>query len=302
MRRDGDRLLDHLSAARSTVLLCAPFIKAAVLERLLLAIDPAVTVEVITRWRATEVAAGVSDLEVFELVKARANTVLRLQDNLHAKIYLADDQVLMGSANLTATALGWCDRPNLELLTTASISHEDIVACLLNLAAARPATEEERLAIQAKVDRLAPQRLPEGQPVVPALAERWLPMVGAPDRLFQAYVPALRGRLTAETAEMAKRDLDALALPAGLAEAEFRTQAAERFSAMPAVRQLLDAADRDLTDAAAIEMIGAMLPASDLAPAIRWTIVREWLTYFLRDRYEIAPQSFITRLRPKGAR
>ena len=33
-----------------------------------------------------------------------------------------------------------------------------------------------------------------------------------------------------------------------------------------------------------------------------WQIVREWLTYFLRDKYEIAPQSFITRLRPGASR
>ncbi|WP_295187788.1 phospholipase D family protein [uncultured Brevundimonas sp.] len=302
MRRDGDLLLAHLATARRAVLLCAPFIKAPVLERLLSAIDPAVAVEVVTRWRAAEIAAGVSDLEVFDIVFARPGATLSIKDELHAKLYIADDEVLIGSANLTATALGWCDKPNLELLTAAAISNPEVQACRLALAGARLASEEERATLQVLVNQIEAPRLPEGEPVDPALAEPWLPRLGAPERLFMAYLPAVRERLTAESLETADRDLQALDLPAGLSETQFRAAVAERFMAMPVVRQLLAAADQDLTDADAVALIDGFLPTSDLAAPLRWSVVREWLTYFLRDRYEIAPQSFVTRLRPGASR
>lgn len=302
MRRDGDRLLAHLATARREVLLCAPFIKAPVLERLLSAIDPAVAVEVVTRWRAAEIAAGVSDLEVLDIVFARPGATLSLKDELHAKLYIADDEVLIGSANLTATALGWCDKPNLELLTATAISNPEVQACRLALAGARPASEEERATLQVLVDQIEAPRLPEGEPVDPAFAEPWLPRLGAPERLFMAYLPAVRERLTTESLETADRDLQALDMPEGLSETQFRAAVAERFMTMPVVRQLLAAADQDLTDADAIALIDRLLPTSDLAAPLRWSVVREWLTYFLQDRYEIAPQSFVTRLRPGAAR
>ena len=158
MRRDGDVLVGHLSGARTRVLLCAPFIKAGVLKRLLTVIPTSVTLDVVTRWRPEEIAAGVSDLEIYDLVFDRSGGSLRLLDNLHAKIYVADEAVLAGSANLTATALGWCDDPNIELLTLIPITDPAIANCLGVLATARNASQEERDRIRAVADTL--QRAP----------------------------------------------------------------------------------------------------------------------------------------------
>ena len=128
MRRDGDVLLAHVARAKKGVLLCAPFIKLGVAKRLLSAIGPDVAVEIITRWHAEEIAAGVSDLAVFDLSVSRPGVTMRLLDNLHAKLYVSDDLLLAGSANLTATALGWCDDPNLELLMPVSENDEAVLA------------------------------------------------------------------------------------------------------------------------------------------------------------------------------
>ena len=86
MRRDGDRLVEHLSSARREVLICAPFIKAGVIAKVLSAIPDNVEVRVITRWLPREIAVGVSDLAVFDLVAEHGNASLRLLDRLHAKI------------------------------------------------------------------------------------------------------------------------------------------------------------------------------------------------------------------------
>lgn len=298
MRRDGDLLVAHVARAKKSVLLCAPFIKLGVAERLLGAVGPDVTVEIVTRWHAEEVAAGVSDLAVFDLAVSRPGVTMRLLDNLHAKLYASDDMLLAGSANLTATALGWCDKPNLELLMPIPADDEAVLRCRTALATARLATVEERVAIQAVVDSLQQSPLPNARAVDDALAGLWLPKLAAPERLYPAYMPSGRERLTSSAIEAADHDLQALDIEPGLNDASFRAKVAERFSKMPAVSIILKAAQSDLTDAAAADLIESLVETSDMRAAVRWQIVREWLTYFMRDKYEIAPQSFVTRLRP----
>ncbi|MER9260543.1 phospholipase D family protein [Mesorhizobium sp. M0619] len=302
MRRDGDLLVEHLARAKTSVLLCAPFIKLGVAKRLLAAISPHVAVEIVTRWHAEEVAAGVSDLAVFDLAAGRPGVTMRLLDNLHAKLYASDNQLLAGSANLTATALGWCDDPNLELLMPVPSDDGAVLRCRTALSAARLATNKERTTIQVVADGLRRPPLPAGKPVDDALAGPWLPKLAAPERLYAAYVPSARERLTSSAIEAADHDLRALAIEPNLNEAVFRTRVAERFSTMPAVGTVLRAAQSDLSDAAATDLIQALVGTPDMSAAARWQIVREWLTYFLRDKYEIAPESFVTRLRPGAGR
>lgn len=302
MRRDGDVLLAHVARAKKSVLLCAPFIKLGVAKRLLSAIGPDVAVEIITRWHAEEIASGVSDLTVFDLTVSRPGVTMRLLDNLHAKLYISDDLLLAGSANLTATALGWCDDPNLELLMPVSENDEAVLRCRMALSLARLATAEERAAIQAIVGGLQRPPLPDAKTINDALAGPWLPKLAAPERLFTAYLPLARERLTASAIEAADHDLQALAIEPDLSKSAFRAQVAERFSTMPAVSTILGAAQSDLSDASAADLIEALVGTSDMSAAARWQVVREWLTYFLRDKYEIAPQSFVTRLRPGAGR
>ena len=122
MISDGERLKVLLARANRQVLLCSPFIKAKVLDAVLSVVADAVPVRIVTRWRTSEIALGVSDLEVFEIANSRTNTELSLLNDLHAKIYVADDDCLVGSANLTASALGWSDPSNVELLVPARIT------------------------------------------------------------------------------------------------------------------------------------------------------------------------------------
>jgi hypothetical protein len=297
MRRDGDRLVEHLSGAISDVLICAPFIKVGVLSKLLAAIPERVPVRVITRWLPKEVAAGVSDVEVFDIIAGRPGTSLSLLDRLHAKIYVADDAALIGSANLTGAALGWAGSPNLELLVRVRLDTEDVRQCLSALVEARPATAEER--DRVREESLAFPKLDLAEDAKEdARTSMWLPLLGAPQRLYQAYVPASRERLSSSVLESALEDLDALGVPPGLSELEFKDAVAEAFRAMPAVQRLLEAAEDDLDDERAIELITKMRVAGNLTPEQLWLMVREWMTFFLADRYEIAPASFIIRRKP----
>jgi len=112
----GQKIVINAASCRHSATLIAPFIKADVLVALMKSLDSAISLVVYTRWRPEEVAAGVSDLEVFDILDKRPGSQLRLCDTLHAKLYRFDDIVLIGSANLTQAALGWSRRPNIELL------------------------------------------------------------------------------------------------------------------------------------------------------------------------------------------
>jgi hypothetical protein len=245
MRRDGDRLLDHLASARQSVTLCAPFIKAGVLSSLLRHIPTETTVKVITRWLPLEVAVGVSDLEIFDIVAARSGASLWLLDRLHAKLYVADGRVLGGSANLTGAALGWSPNPNLELLTELSPSDDAVQCCLAQLEEARPATAEERERVRKLADGTKTPKIALVDDVEPdAEPTLWLPSLGAPAKLYQAYYEPTRGRLPPDVLDAATADLVALDLPTGLSEADFHGAVAQRLIKMPAIQRLLgDAAD-----------------------------------------------------------
>lgn len=303
MRREGDRLVTHLRSATEKVVLCAPFIKASVLSELLSVVPVRVPVDVVTRWLPAEVAAGVSDLEVFDILQTRPGAGLRLLDRLHAKLYVADSSVLVGSANLTATALGWCSKPNVELLTELSLTDEAVRDCLAHLAVARTATVEERDRVREAATGMAvPPFDFAGEIDVATPSSPWLPRMGAPERLFLAYVESTRDRLPTSVLATALEDLSSLGVPAGLSKAEFSTTVTTRLASMPAVQRILAAAQDDLSDAAAIKLVGEMGNDPDLTPAVQWSIVREWLTHFLSNQYEIAPQSFVLRLRPGAKR
>lgn len=300
MRRDGDRLLMHLSSATRSVRLCAPFIKVGVLESLLKEVAADVRIDVVTRWIPSEVALGVSDLEVFDLLGARPKSTLRLLDNLHAKIFVVDDsRVLAGSSNLTAPALGWSARPNVELLASIPWADKDLQACLRDIEAARTATVEERDRVREQAEALAVPELdlpasepPEGERGI------WLPMMGAPGRLYQGYAARLRERLQDEVLQAADQDLAALAIPPGLTEPAFKAAVAHALTAMPGIARILDAAADEVTDEDAVELIRRMRPDDDIDAGVRWRIVRDWLGVFLAHRYELAPQSFV--LRPRS--
>src|SRR4051812_18305167 len=68
--RLGEGLLEACGTAQEELVLCAPFIKKHVLQRLVDATAPSVGLEVFTRWRPDEVAAGVSDTAILSIAAA----------------------------------------------------------------------------------------------------------------------------------------------------------------------------------------------------------------------------------------
>jgi hypothetical protein len=295
-----------------------PFIKAGALGTVLSAVGEGISVRIVTRWLAAEIAAGVTDLEVFELVQERANTELALLDDLHAKLYLADDGGLAGSANLTAAALGWSERSNVELLLPVQRGDPDVVRLLRRLEAARPATFAVRSAIEAEAAALEVPVLDEGQEAaaleVPVLDEgqeaaadaaelrkyAWLPSCAAPGKLRAIYESPKTTAVVEGTRTDGLADLSDLHLPRGLSALEFNEAVRDTLLLMPAFKRIIDRIPQGLTDSGGVALVGEFRPDLLKADAaVQWRIVRDWIAEFFQDQFEVAPESFITRLRPR---
>ena len=107
--------MSQLCSDAQNLILAAPYIKGDALTRVLADVSPIASLICITRWNLHDLAVGASDTECRTIVTERGGS-FRLHPSLHAKYYRVDDMVLIGSANLTSSAMGWSRQPNLEIL------------------------------------------------------------------------------------------------------------------------------------------------------------------------------------------
>ena len=301
---EGERIKELLRRAESDVLLCSPFVKARSLEALLGVVSPNVRIVVVTRWRPAEVAAGLTDLEVFDLAKDRPGTELRLLNVLHAKLYVADDRCLVGSANLTAAALGWKPDTNLELLIPAERDHPDIAFLLARLDAATPATFQIRDEVARLAAALDHAELDDAVDMARSVAHQvhtaWLPRCAAPDRLYEVYQDPRTTVVAEGTRTDALADLADMVLPNDLAPEELKDLVGQTIARIPSFEAFLESVPAGLTDAQGQEITARLrtgLDGSDVRK--QWQIVREWIGVFFGDRFEVAPQTYVVRLRSR---
>ena len=243
MIEDGERIKVLLSGAKHRVILCSPFIKAGVLRTIMSVVSDIVPIRVVTRWRAAEVAAGVSDLDTLSIANERPNAKLALLDDLHAKLYLADDQCLVGSANLTATALGWAHRNNVELLVPIEPSEPDIVHLLGRLESAVPATAAIRSKLEAKVATLQTSTLDEAQEIVDDGRDRtsfWLPRCAAPDKLYEMHLNPRTTVVVESTKSDGLADLRDLQIHSSRSSTDFEAAVRNSLLRMPAFSRIIE--------------------------------------------------------------
>lgn len=301
----GIQLEQLCAAGRREVLLVAPFVKANSLHRLLQQIRADLPVRCVTRWRPEEIIAGVSDLEVWPLLRDRPQSSLWLRDDLHAKYYRADASCLVGSANLTDTALGWSRQPNLELLIALPADRPELQAFEGELQNTTTLVDETLYQQTLAVVELL-QSQTEPIPIViheradveyaveagaPGLSSAlWLPTLRQPADLYLAY----QGRsdeLTGGARIAAATDLRAFVLPAQLSKPAFNAYLGLLLLQKPLVREidtLLAASQRfgAIRDRLAGHRSGI---DADFDASRAWQTLMRWLLYFLPDRYERVP-------------
>ncbi len=112
---EGKQVKNYFSSEAGDIrYIFAPFIQKETLENVVPGSD--VDTIIVTRWRVADLAAGVSDPEVFDVCREHGYS-LKIHSQLHAKVYSWDlDDALVGSANVTAAGMGLNASPNAEVL------------------------------------------------------------------------------------------------------------------------------------------------------------------------------------------
>jgi hypothetical protein len=214
-QRCGSRVVELISDANGLTIV-APFITLAGLQPILSALPVEASVEVFTRWRPDEVAAGVSDPYILDLVGARGGTVA-LHPIVHAKAYVVGTRALVGSANVTANGLGW-GRPGAVEILVETTADDPALSELLSVlrATSSVASEADRDAVLAAASILPPARL---QPPAEAVDRAdWLPSYRMPEVLWRVYA----GQREKELTDFVRPELAALRVPTGIdKEADF---------------------------------------------------------------------------------
>lgn len=285
----GEKVRELTSAAVREVRIVAPFIKAARLEAMLKTVAPGVEVIVTTRWRAAEVAAGVSDLDVLDVCQS-AGASLRLMDRLHAKLYVADrSAALVGSANMTGMGLGCSASPNLEILVAVKPSARSLIMTLATIdAESRPATQVERDSIAAAALEIAVPPPAPHDVANPDMNTLWLPEFRSPDRL-QAVYSRIGSSDDEEAPDAAAlNDMVTLGLPCDLGPGDFTGFVQARLRASETVRNLdpLLAVPRRFGELTG--WIGELRPQAsrDERQRLAQTLIR-WLVHFDGGRYRL---------------
>lgn len=284
----GGRLLHLAKQARAELLLVAPYIKVGALARVLKARQDGSNTRVVTRWRLEEIAMGVSDLEVWPLLRDRG-CQLWLHPSLHAKYYRGDGVILTGSANLTDAALGWRSDPNLEILLPDAGNREAHSRFESDLWS-RASLVDDRL-YAAFQDALAafppgpPPPPPPGLGVALTVSNflEWRPQLRYPENLWIAY-SSQSERLTTAAREAAELDLAVLSPPVSLSQAQFKAWVALQTRQHPEFRAI----DGLLTLPRRFGEVRALLSERGAPDGGRaWQAWMRWMLYFLPDDYEM---------------
>ncbi len=288
MDTPGNALITLCRVAANEVLLVAPFIKVTVLERILAEIPDAVSVGCVTRWYPHEIAAGASDVEIWPLLNKRTNSTLWLHPQLHAKYYRIDDQYLIGSANLTLSALGWRQPANLELLLPFESHTNDLRAFENNLLAQSVQVDDDIYQQMVTAVNLLPKPSPppiSNEPEILPTSNEWLPTLRHPENLIRAYKGQWE-QLSQASQESAAVDLEFLQVPTGLSEEALNACVGAILLQQPIVQTIDQIATTPQRFGAVKNLLAQKhkhIPDFDASYA--WQTLMRWLLYFLPNRY-----------------
>ena len=119
------RVADHFGQAKNNVIVISAYIRGKTLDKLLRNVAPEVHKTVYARWQIRDLLTGASDVAA-QHVAQNYQADFFAYSPLHAKIYIADDLALVGSANSTARGMGDLAKPNLEILVEHDVKSQEI--------------------------------------------------------------------------------------------------------------------------------------------------------------------------------
>ena len=275
----GGRIRALFEAADGEVAVIAPFIKVAAMHSLLEVIPSGLHLRCVSRWLPREIAAGVSDPEILDLLETRGNFSFSLVDRLHAKLYIAGDRCLVGSANVTLAGLGdRGDGSNIEVLVESTLTNPEIVKTLEAIA------QVERVATisMARTARCLANRLAESTTSPDAPEALWFPRSRRPEQAYRFYADPPDGFVGAADAVLLD-DLASTNLPPGLREDEFEDAMRSLLGAIPPAGNLLEASDDITVTRADTSSWLEGIAGDDYSANDLWIAFVNWMALFFPD-------------------
>lgn len=270
-------LAGYLLDARELVL-CAPYVKADALRRILALLSWDATITCITRWLPHDILMGASDLQCRELIIAQGGQ-FRLHPRLHAKYYRCDEQVLIGSANLTVQGLNLAGLGNQEILCTPAPDFDSTAFERIVLQKSRELSDEEWKQWIA-LESLPHAHSPPIQAWNNSTVRNWRPSTRDPEHVWLQYCNQTLQIVSDDEKRLAQLDLDALAVPAGLNRTQFNTWIRTQLMASPFVTYVISLEEFD--DDSRIWAQLAVQWNLHERDAVRYLeTVRIWKAYFL---------------------
>ena len=219
--RPGDMLSNDCSGAQD-IILVAPYIKADALLRVLKVVDSKASINCITRWNTHDLAVGASDIDCRDIITERGGS-FRLHASLHAKYYRTDNFVLIGSANLTSSGMGWSSDPNLEILCRPE-DEFDVEAFQAVLFGESREVSDEEFHHWESVTKFTNSKAASGSGLLHPI-DSWQPSTRDPQHLVLAYKGREDAIASSDEQRAARRDLKALQLPEGLTNEQIKSWA-----------------------------------------------------------------------------
>ena len=226
--------LEGLALGAEQVLIAAPYIKEEALRRLLDLTSSDATVMCVTRWQRNDIAAGASDLSCRTLVTSRGGRFL-LHQRLHAKYYRFDDDILVGSANFSASGMGYRSPANLEILCEPGSAFDSGAFERDLLTPARAVSDAEFEQWRA-IERLPTPTEPIGEA---AAADEWTPLTREPSHVWLVYTGQSAAVVSPDERGRARRDIDTLRLPRDLERGDFNATVSAALLSSAAVADVL---------------------------------------------------------------
>lgn len=303
MLTDGEKLKSLFQKAKERVVICSPYIKISALRSVLSYIPSGVQIEIYTRLKAADIYMGASDLEVFYLCQDLENCTIKEIKNLHAKLYSADELVLVGSANLTNSALGWVNQPNIEILCSTTWSEPSVLRLNYFMSAAHEISQEDLLKIKSVVDGLedesAINEIRSAEADSSSNNKIWLPKSSVPQLLYRVYIDDTGlSYYTKSVIQDAIDDISDLRIPCGLSKQEFYNYVEIQLQDLVVFREIIEEIPRKIVEHQGLNIIRKLDPSlnnTDLR--LHWNNIILWIIEFLGDEFEAVPSSFELRLK-----
>ena len=262
------------------IVLAAPYIKADALSRVVGEVNEDASLICITRWQVEDITTGVSDLECYSIIREIGGG-FRLHPYLHAKYFRADEHILIGSANITNSALGWAVEPNVEILCSPG---PDFDAASFEATLVEDSREigNREFARWQSIEVMATQ----GQRSVFSKdslyhLNAWRPMTRDPANLLLAYRGFYEEIASPDELNAAKRDLDVLQLDHGLTGEDVENRISMAFLSTPFVQTVLQSRDTNITSISRSLAEKYDLSVTDARRGIE--AARNWFAFFLAD-------------------